>query len=43
MHVSSNGTSVELRARVNPQLVAGVVRIAADHARDLGTNVEVKP
>ncbi|TMK79325.1 MAG: 2Fe-2S iron-sulfur cluster binding domain-containing protein [Actinobacteria bacterium] len=43
VHVSSNGTSVELRARVNPQLVAGVVRIAADHARDLGTNVEVKP
>ena len=41
--VSSNGTSVELRARVNRKLLAGVARIAAEHARELGTNVEVKP
>ena len=41
--VSSNGTSIELRARVNRRLLTGVARIAAEHARDLGTNVEVKP
>jgi NADH-quinone oxidoreductase subunit G len=42
VRVGSNGTSVELRARVNKKLAAGVARVAADHARDLGTHVEVK-
>jgi NADH-quinone oxidoreductase subunit G len=42
VQVSSNGTSVELRARVNGNLVRGVARIPADHAGELGTNVEVK-
>ena len=41
VQVSSNGTSVELRARVNKQLVKGVARIAAEHAEGLGTHVEV--
>jgi NADH-quinone oxidoreductase subunit G len=41
VRVSSNGTSVELRARVNRKLVSGVARIPADHAQDLGTHVEV--
>jgi predicted molibdopterin-dependent oxidoreductase YjgC len=40
--VSSNGTSVELRARIANDLAAGTVRIAADHAADLHANVEVK-
>jgi hypothetical protein len=40
--VSSNGTSVTLRARVNPDLRAGVVRIADEHAGDLQTNVELR-
>ena len=39
--VRSNGTSVELRARVNRKLVAGVVRIAEEHAADLHPAVEV--
>jgi len=42
VNVSSNGTSVELRARVNPKLLGGVARIAAEHAGELGTSVEVK-
>ena len=33
--VRSNGTSVELRARVNRKLVDGVVRVADEHAGDL--------
>jgi NADH-quinone oxidoreductase subunit G len=37
----SNGTSVELRARVNRRLVAGVVRVADEHAADLHQLVEV--
>jgi NADH-quinone oxidoreductase subunit G len=41
VQVSSNGTSVELRARVNRKLVKGVARIAAEHAKGLGTHVEV--
>ncbi|HEY7017793.1 MAG TPA: molybdopterin-dependent oxidoreductase [Gaiellaceae bacterium] len=41
VRVSHNGTSVELRARVNRSLRAGVVRIAAEHAGDLGGTVEV--
>jgi NADH dehydrogenase/NADH:ubiquinone oxidoreductase subunit G len=39
--VSSNGTSVELRARVAKDLQGGVVRIARDHAGDLHASVEV--
>jgi NADH-quinone oxidoreductase subunit G len=39
--VSSNGTSVELRARVNRSLIAGAVRIADEHARDLAGAGEV--
>jgi predicted molibdopterin-dependent oxidoreductase YjgC len=41
--VSSNGTSVELRARVARDLQAGTVRIAREHAADLHATVEVKP
>jgi len=39
--VSSNGTSIELRARVARDLAAGTVRIARDHAGDLHPTVEV--
>jgi NADH-quinone oxidoreductase subunit G len=39
--VSHNGTSVQLRARVNRSLRAGVVRIPAEHAGELGGEVEV--
>jgi NADH-quinone oxidoreductase subunit G len=39
--VRSNGTSVELRARVNRRLVEGVARIAEEHAGDLHAAVEV--
>jgi len=39
--VRSNGTSVELRARVNRRLVQGVARIADEHAADLHASVEV--
>jgi NADH-quinone oxidoreductase subunit G len=39
--VRSNGTSVELRARVNRKLVAGVVRVAENHAGGLHATVEV--
>ncbi len=39
--VRSNGTSVELRARVNRKLVEGVARIADEHAGDLHATVEV--
>ena len=39
--VRSNGTSVELRARVNRRLVEGVARIADEHAADLHAVVEV--
>jgi NADH-quinone oxidoreductase subunit G len=41
--VSSNGTSVELRARVARDLEAGTVRIAREHAADLHATVEVTP
>jgi NADH-quinone oxidoreductase subunit G len=40
-NVRSNGTSVELRARVNKKLATGVARVAAEHAEGLGTHVEV--
>jgi NADH-quinone oxidoreductase subunit G len=39
--VRSNGTSVELRALVNRKLVAGVARIADEHAGELHATVEV--
>jgi NADH dehydrogenase/NADH:ubiquinone oxidoreductase subunit G len=39
--VSSNGTSLELRARVARDIAAGTVRIARDHAGDLHPTVEV--
>jgi NADH dehydrogenase/NADH:ubiquinone oxidoreductase subunit G len=39
--VSSNGTSVQLRARIARDLAAGTVRIAQDHAADLHPTVEV--
>ena len=41
VNVRSNGTSVELRARVNKNLVKGVARIPVEHAQGLGTHVEV--
>ena len=39
--VRSNGTSASFRARVNRRLMAGVVRIAGEHASELGARVEV--
>jgi len=39
--VRSNGTSVELRARVNRKLVEGVARVPDEHASDLHLLVEV--
>jgi predicted molibdopterin-dependent oxidoreductase YjgC len=39
--VKSNGTSVTLRARLNRELRAGVVRIAEQHAGDLQPTVEL--
>jgi NADH-quinone oxidoreductase subunit G len=39
--VRSNGTSVELRARVSRALPAGTARIADEHAADLHREVEV--
>jgi predicted molibdopterin-dependent oxidoreductase YjgC len=41
VRVRSNGTSVELRARVNRRLVGGVARIPDEHAADLHSAVEV--
>jgi NADH-quinone oxidoreductase subunit G len=39
--VRSNGTSVELRARVSRALAAGAARVAEEHAGDLHRDVEV--
>jgi NADH-quinone oxidoreductase subunit G len=39
--VSSNGTSVTLRARISDELRAGVVRIAEEHAGELQPSVEL--
>ena len=39
--VRSNGTSVELRARLTREIPAGVARIAAEHAAGLEGHVEV--
>ena len=41
VRVSSNGTSVELRARVNRRLIRGAVRAAAEHVEPLESGVEV--
>ena len=41
VHVRSNGTSVELRARVNRRLVEGIARVAEEHAADLHATVEI--
>jgi NADH-quinone oxidoreductase subunit G len=41
VQVRSNGTSVELRARLSRRLKAGVARVPEDHARDLHATVEV--
>jgi NADH-quinone oxidoreductase subunit G len=41
VRVRSNGTSVELRARVSRKLVEGVARIAEEHAGELHLAVEV--
>jgi predicted molibdopterin-dependent oxidoreductase YjgC len=41
--VSSNGTSVELRAQIARDVAAGIVRVAAPDAGDLHATVEVKP
>ena len=40
--VQSNGTSVELRARIDKRLVNGTVRAAAEHVRELEGGVEVR-
>ncbi len=37
----SNGTTIELRARVDRSLAAGIARVAAEHAGDLHQRVEV--
>ncbi|MGL6278118.1 MAG: molybdopterin-dependent oxidoreductase [Gaiella sp.] len=39
--VRSNGTSVELRARIDRSLAGGVARVADEHAGDLHATVEV--
>jgi NADH-quinone oxidoreductase subunit G len=41
VRVSSNGTSVELRARINRRLLRGAVRAAAEHVEALESGVEV--
>ena len=41
VNVRSNGTSVELRARISRQLRKGTARVAADYAEGLGTHVEI--
>jgi predicted molibdopterin-dependent oxidoreductase YjgC len=43
VNVRSNGTSVELRARVSRRLASGIARVPADHAEGLGTHVEIAP
>jgi anaerobic selenocysteine-containing dehydrogenase len=41
VRVSSNGTSHELRARINRRLRPGVARIADEHAQGLDRRVKV--
>ncbi len=40
--VQSNGTSVEMRARVNKRLVRGTVRAPIEHTRELEATVDVR-
>jgi predicted molibdopterin-dependent oxidoreductase YjgC len=40
--VTSNGTSLNLRARVNKRLLKGVVRIPTNYAAGLANRVEVR-
>jgi anaerobic selenocysteine-containing dehydrogenase len=42
VHVSSNGTTVALRAKIAADLAAGTVRVAGSDAGGLHTFVEVK-
>ncbi|HXV33820.1 MAG TPA: molybdopterin-dependent oxidoreductase [Gaiellaceae bacterium] len=42
VRVTSNGTTKELRARLNRRLRAGVVRVAAEHAVGLDDRVQVE-
>jgi NADH-quinone oxidoreductase subunit G len=42
VRVSSNGTSVELRARINPGLIARSARAAEEHTQGLQGGVEVQ-
>jgi predicted molibdopterin-dependent oxidoreductase YjgC len=42
VRVSSNGTSMELRATLSRKLRTGVVRIAAEHAEGLADRVQVE-
>jgi len=42
VEVRSNGSSATLRARIDRRLLAGTVRIAEEHARDLHATVEVR-
>jgi len=41
--VLANGTSIELRARINKRLVAGAARAAEEHVRELPDLIEVRP
>jgi anaerobic selenocysteine-containing dehydrogenase len=41
VNVRSNGTSMELRARVSRALAAGTARIAEEYSADLHREVEV--
>jgi anaerobic selenocysteine-containing dehydrogenase len=41
--VRSNGSSVELQARIARSLAPGHARVAAEHCRKLGRYVEVDP
>jgi NADH-quinone oxidoreductase subunit G len=41
VRVSSNGTDVELRARITRAVAAGVARVPSDYAEGLGTHVQV--
>ena len=42
VNVTSNGTSLKLRARLSRELAAGVARIADEHAGDLEGRVEIE-
>jgi NADH-quinone oxidoreductase subunit G len=42
VEVRSNGTSIELRARINRRLMEGAVRAPVEHTRELESAVEVR-